>query len=354
MDYKQAKRRGDEGEQLVAAELARIAPLYGLTVLNGLLLQVGPMTAQLDHVVIDRFGVLIIESKVRNSAVLRGNDLQKHWTAVYPGGRAAKMQNPLAQNREHENAVRQALRDAGNPLDPDFVKSAVVIVGADLVRLELDSLARMRVVDIVDLEGLIRRRHDFALNSGAMDIVAIAAVAGTLRGLDRSRDSIAAAKHAAYRAPVAPQQKPVVDEDAVAQVLKSVARVSRRTHAKRYARGCVARIIALALLLAFIWWYFMGPGGKLLTDFVLPGPPQGSSTQAAPTATVEQAKAAVREASPETYVKIANVDTPVVTQVPHGTTFTWEYVEASGAAAQVKMIAVTLDASGRMVGVDMR
>lgn len=351
MDFEQAKRIGDEGERLVAAELERVAPLHGLTVLNDLLIKVGPMTAQMDHVVIDRFGVLIIESKVRRGATIKGSDVQKQWTACYPGKRNATFQNPLAQNREHENAVRQALKQAGSPLDPDFVKSAVVFADADLSQLELDSMARSRVVDLSGVEGLIRARHDFAVNDGSLSEADIATLAGLFRGLDRSSDTSVAAQHVAYRTGPASKLRPPKTSGGPPR------RGILRSRAGRALADVMMRLAIVAALLGLFWYFFMGPGVPLLSDFLLSGFRSASESAAPDQApagpTIADARAALQEIDPTKYAALANPDAPTVTTVPQGTTFTWEYVQAAGSTAQVKTVALTLDASGQVVGVSI-
>ena len=364
MDFTEAKQIGDQGERLVAAELERIASQYGLTVLNDLLLKVGPMTAQLDHVVIDRYGVLIIESKVRRGALLRGSDVEKKWTACYPGRRNVSFQNPLAQNRQHESLVRQALKQAGNPLNPDFVKSAVVFAEADLSQLELDSLGRSRVVDLGGVEGLIKARHDFAVNDGSLAEADVAALAGLFRGLDRSGDAGVVEQHAAHRTEPTPDVRsasyrtgPAPD---VRPVNINIGRTRGGSFGSRMGRAfanLAMRVAAAALLLGLFWFFFLGPGTPLLNDYLLSGfrsaGENASSEQTPAGPTVAEAKAALQEIDPTKYAALANPDSPTVTTVPQGTTFTWEYVQATGNAAEIKTVALTLDASGQVVGVNI-
>lgn len=378
VDFEHAKEIGDEGEQLVAAELERLAPAYGMTVLHDVLLSNGRITAQLDHVVVDRYGVLILESKVRRGALIKGNDVEKRWTACYPGRQNKPFQNPLAQNREHENAVRKALRNAGSPLSPDYVKSAVVIVGANLSQLDLDSLSRARVVDIGEVEDLIRQRHDFSLNAGDLGTDQVASLAGLIRGLNRSGDAEVAERHAFSRggAPRAATQTQPTARPEVKRALPSAPRrnpspvkswaitvnknASRPTTGNRRASRIGALMVFVAAC-ALLGWLFFGPGQSLLTDMILSGfrnvaSPASSPSAAVtvPTATVQQGQAALLEFAPEVYSKVANLNSPEITHVAQGTTFKWEYVESGGAKATVKTVALTLDADGLLVGVDMR
>lgn len=373
MDFSEAKQVGDEGERLVAAELERIAAQYGLTALNDLLLEVRPMTAQLDHLVIDRYGVLIIESKVRRGALIRGSDVQKKWTACYPGRTNVSFQNPLAQNREHENLVRQVLKQAGSPLDPDFVKSAVVFAEADLSHLELDRLAQSRVVDLAGVEGLIKARHDFAVNGGDLSETDVATLAGLFRGLDRSNDPRTQAEHVAYRS----EMRGMSANSTYSRDGRRGARSGYRSRSTRtvassappyskpslvdqvvqYLADLSLRMALLAAAVAVFWWLFMGPGWPLLTKFLSFGFGASETAASAPTPpagpTVADAQAALQAIDPAKYAALADPDSPDVTQVEQGTTFTWEYVQVSGSTAQVKTIAVTLDASGQVVGVNI-
>jgi hypothetical protein len=318
------------------------------------------MTAQLDHVVIDRFGVLIIESKVRRGAVIKGSDVQKQWTACYPGRRNVPFQNPLAQNREHENAVRQALKQSGNALNPDFVKSAVVFAEADLTQLELDSLARVRVVDVGALEELVRARHDFAVNNGDLSESEVASLAGLLRGLDRSGDPAVLKQHVEHRRGGRSQATTLRPQG------RSAATKSDRGSARgngfldrlrRALTELILRLLLVVVALGLLWWFLTGPVPGWLVSKALPGNPESHeqpTSTTAPASDVPAAMAALQEIDPAIYAALVYPDTPTITSSPSGTTYTWEYVVTQGDSAQVKTIALTLDGSGQVVGADIR
>ncbi|MRR13753.1 NERD domain-containing protein, partial [bacterium] len=197
MDFPRAERAVDLGERLVSQELNRIAPTYGARVLDNLLLRVEPgITARLDHVVVDQHGALIVNVKAADGAKVIGNDVQRHWEARHPDGRAERFLNPVARNREHETVVRQALRETGNWFGPDYVKSAVVFGGADLTSLALDTRTRTRVVNLSDFETLIRERHQTAPSTGTLSDGQVAGLAGLFRGLDHSGDRAVLQRHA--------------------------------------------------------------------------------------------------------------------------------------------------------------
>lgn len=354
MEFERAKSVGDVGEQEVARELARLAPQYGMSVINDVLLKVGPMTAQLDHVIVDRFGVLILESKVRRGAHIKGNHVEKRWTACYDRGKNKAFQNPLAQNREHENALFRALSDAGQPLPPDYIKSAVVFVGADLSGLQLDALAKARVVDVAELEHLIKARHDFALNAGDLDESRIREIAGLITGLDRSRDPRVVEEHAAYRqGRRAPSGVGRSRGSASSGRAKEPSKPLLDRIAERLARLAMRAAVA-ALAVGLWWWAFLGPGQPVvmgLLKTMLTGGLKASASAREPS--VFQAKAALQGASPEIYAALLDPDHPRISKSSKGTTFTWDYLRASGSQAVVKTVAVTLAPDGHVVGVSI-
>jgi hypothetical protein len=213
MKYSQAKAVGDAGERRVADVLMRYRGEHQpVGYLPNVLLEVGKMTAQLDHVVIDRHGILMIEVKVRN-AFLRGTADQPRWTAVY-GASNKSFQNPLEQLTRQRNTLREALRSVSDPIDADLVQSVVVFVGADVHALDLDSASRRRVTTLEHLPALLRERA--AVTEGlTLTDERVSRRYEQLHALDRSADPEVQARHAAYRggasvpAVVEPQSQPV-------------------------------------------------------------------------------------------------------------------------------------------------
>ncbi len=80
-------------------------------------------TTQIDHILVSRFGVFVIETK-NYSGWIFGNATQATWTQVLFYQRF-KFQNPIHQNFRHVRAV-QSLLDF---LPPNAVKSLVVFAG---------------------------------------------------------------------------------------------------------------------------------------------------------------------------------------------------------------------------------
>lgn len=79
-------------------------------------------TTQIDHVIVSRYGVFVIETKNMKGWIFGGQN-QKTWTQkIYR--HTTKFQNPLHQNYKHTQTLQTALK-----LDPDKVFSLVVFVG---------------------------------------------------------------------------------------------------------------------------------------------------------------------------------------------------------------------------------
>lgn len=80
-------------------------------------------TTQVDHILVSRFGVFVIETK-HYAGWLVADEAGQNWTQVRFRARF-KFQNPILQNARHVRAVRGLL----DSLPPDAIKSLVVFTG---------------------------------------------------------------------------------------------------------------------------------------------------------------------------------------------------------------------------------
>jgi len=196
VDYGEAKAVGDIGEQRVAERLRAYCtenPPSGF--LSNVLVRSGRMTAQLDHVLIDPHGILIVEVKVRNGRI-RGTADEKKWTAVY-GGTTKTFQNPLEQLRGQRNTLSKTLHGISDPIDLDLIQGVVVFVDADITALELDSPARQHVTTVDRLAAALRERATSEV--AGLSHVEICRRYEQIRLLDQSADPAVQTAHAAYR-----------------------------------------------------------------------------------------------------------------------------------------------------------
>ena len=87
-------------------------------------------TTQIDHIVLSRFGIFVIETKNINGWIF-GNEKSKYWTQIIYG-KKYKFQNPLHQNYRHTKALASYLRTDHNNLH-----SVVFFIG-DTAELKTD------------------------------------------------------------------------------------------------------------------------------------------------------------------------------------------------------------------------
>ena len=145
------KAFGDEGERRVREELDRLSLLYGFVVFHDQLLGVGKVKSQVDHIVVDRFGVLLTETKHWVGLVM-GMDDEDEWTLCHRDKSRSKHRNPLRQSRHHETDVRRLFKKEGLDLTPDLFDSLVVFVETNWSGLSLKTENQARITSLADLE----------------------------------------------------------------------------------------------------------------------------------------------------------------------------------------------------------
>ncbi|WP_027156514.1 nuclease-related domain-containing protein [Methylobacter luteus] len=114
--------KGILGEFMVnlAAKLFLDKKIY--TLFKNVTLPTEDGTTQIDHVVVSRYGVFVVETKNMKGWIF-GDPKQKTWTQkIYR--HTTKFQNPLHQNYKHTQTLQSAL-----DLDTDKLFSLVVFVG---------------------------------------------------------------------------------------------------------------------------------------------------------------------------------------------------------------------------------
>jgi len=108
--------------RLSRALTARLAPPdYHL--LNHLTLRLKDETTQIDHVLVSRFGVLVIETKDYKGWIFAGPG-DRYWTQVLYRAKY-RFQNPIRQNYRHVCAIQELL----DFLPPEVIVPIVVFIG---------------------------------------------------------------------------------------------------------------------------------------------------------------------------------------------------------------------------------
>jgi hypothetical protein len=123
--FARARRRRyqNEGEELVSNAVRTYFPPPSFYLFNHVTLPLRDGTTQVDHILVSRFGVFVIETK-HYSGWIFANPKQARWTQVIYR-RKSQFQNPIFQNLLHLRAVRDLLEF----LPPEDIKSAVVFTG---------------------------------------------------------------------------------------------------------------------------------------------------------------------------------------------------------------------------------
>lgn len=82
--------------------------------LNNVTIPTPDGTTQIDHVIVSRFGIFVIEAKNMNGWIF-GNEKSAEWTQCFPGGKF-RFQNPLRQNYRHTKCLSEFLGIEQNKL----------------------------------------------------------------------------------------------------------------------------------------------------------------------------------------------------------------------------------------------
>jgi Nuclease-related domain len=114
--------RGDIAESRVRRLLASGLERNLYTVFNGLVVPSGGGTTPIDHVVVSKFGIFVIESQYVRGWI-SGGEFQEQWKQGLLG-RSIRFTNPMHRNRVHAEALQQLL---GYP--PNVFHRLVVLAG---------------------------------------------------------------------------------------------------------------------------------------------------------------------------------------------------------------------------------
>ena len=108
-DYELSKSEkiGKQGEDLIIQECINAIP--DQRILRNLYVPTenGNLT-ELDVVLINRYGIFVIESKNYHSWIF-GKANQRLWTLKYPGGKTERLFNPIWQNRMHIKCLQKQI-----------------------------------------------------------------------------------------------------------------------------------------------------------------------------------------------------------------------------------------------------
>ena len=101
--------KGVLGELSVRRIIGSNKPKKDYYVVNNITFDDGEKSAQIDHIIINRSGLIVIETKNRIGKIF-GKESDLNWTAVYNyGKKKATFFNPIKQNEGHLKSLRKIL-----------------------------------------------------------------------------------------------------------------------------------------------------------------------------------------------------------------------------------------------------
>jgi len=132
---------GKTGESKVVGELIKL-PVSDYCILNDCTFKVHDKTTQIDHIIVSKYGIFVIETKHYNNSYIAGKDIDKFWTHIY-GKKKYFSQNPVKQNDVHVKKLMSLLN-----LNYDMFIPIVCICGSNL-RFNINSTKTVKITDLV-------------------------------------------------------------------------------------------------------------------------------------------------------------------------------------------------------------
>ena len=141
-----AEEKGSYGESLVANELRTISDM-DFTMLNDIIVVTDGKSHQIDHVLINRYGVFVIETKNYAGKIYGGKDAQ-NWRVYYENGEECEFYNPVQQNLSHCNSVKNIVGNVP-------IYSAIVFVRNKIIKTDAAN-----VIPLSELKNFITRQKN--------------------------------------------------------------------------------------------------------------------------------------------------------------------------------------------------
>lgn len=119
------------GEQRVADLLAIKLDFKDYFLFNNIIIKSkGNTSAQIDHIIVSKFGIFVLESKDLSGWIF-GDKNGNNWTQSMPRARKYKFQNPIHQNYGHVMALKELM-----PFAKDNFYNVVVFTGNAEIKTE--------------------------------------------------------------------------------------------------------------------------------------------------------------------------------------------------------------------------
>lgn len=161
--FKSPAFKGRDGERRVNSRLQSSFADSDAQVLRNLTFPSGDGTTQVDHVVIARSGVFVIETK-NMAGLIFGGANQARWTQVLHKHKS-QFQNPLRQNYKHVRVVQQALS-----LNETQIYNVVVFAGNGRPKTDMPENV---IWGARNLSRYIKAQHQIVFSQSEMQALAL-------------------------------------------------------------------------------------------------------------------------------------------------------------------------------------
>jgi len=152
--FKTSTGKGILGEFLVNIAIRFKLDKNTYYLINNVTLPTEDGTTQIDHIIVSKYGLFIIETK-NMSGWIFGNEKQKYWTQkIYKTSN--KFQNPLHQNYKHIKTIESSLN-----ISIEKIFSVIVFVGDSSFKTKVPT----NVVQGMDFINYIKTKNNEILSS---------------------------------------------------------------------------------------------------------------------------------------------------------------------------------------------
>ena len=134
--------KGNSGEEIVSVTTSQSLDKKIYHLLNDVTISARGGTTQIDHILVSRFGVFVIETKHMQGWIY-GSPYRKQWTQVIYKNKI-QIPNPIHQNYGHVKSLQSLLN-----LSDDQLFSVIVFTGESVIKTEMPEC-------VVNTEGYIQ------------------------------------------------------------------------------------------------------------------------------------------------------------------------------------------------------
>lgn len=143
--------KGYVGEEIANSELNKLGNNY--KVLNDIMVYSDNKTHQIDHIVVSKYGIFVIEMKNYGGSI-KGKEKDEEWIQKI-GTKTNKLKNPIKQNHGHILSLKDVTKEKENIFIP-------IVCFGNNVELRLDVTSK--VVLLKNLNKTIKSYKDIKIN----------------------------------------------------------------------------------------------------------------------------------------------------------------------------------------------